>query len=115
MLVAMFVTSDKPWFYFLILATTGNWLGGITSYLIGRSCKTEWITSYLRVDHKKLETYESFIKKYGFFSALFCWVPFIGDPIAVALGWFRTPWHGVALFMLIGKIIRYFIISIPFI
>tara|TARA_B100001094_G_C18127325_1_gene770232 strand:- start:1094 stop:1546 length:453 start_codon:yes stop_codon:yes gene_type:complete len=114
-LMTMLIASEKPWFYLVIIATTGNWFGGITNYLIGRAWKKDWIKRYLHVDYNKIQKYKSQLKRYGFLSALLCWVPFIGDPIAIALGWFRAPWLGVILFMLIGKISRYLIISIPFI
>ena len=39
--------------------------------------------------------------------AFFCWLPVIGDAIAVTLGFFRVNFFKVALWMFIGKIIRY--------
>ena len=52
------------------------------------------------------------ISKYGSALALLTWLPFIGDVIAVALGFFRLKFWQVAIFMLIGKTLRYLTIAV---
>jgi len=37
-----------------------------------------------------------------------CWLPVIGDPLAVALGFMRAPVLKVMMFMFAGKFFRYF-------
>lgn len=96
--------------YCLVFATVGNWLGGLSSYLLGYLGKIEWIEKYLRVKHEKLLKWEGKIKKYGSYFALLCWLPFIGDIIAIALGLFKVKALPVSLFMLFGKFIRYWLI-----
>ena len=44
----------------------------------------------------------------GFFS----WLPILGDPIAVSLGFFRTNYFLVGIWMLFGKIFRYVVWAI---
>jgi len=44
--------------------------------------------------------------------AFFCWLPGIGDLIAVALGFFKISLIPVGLWMLIGKLLRYFVWAI---
>ena len=97
--------------YCLVFATTGNWLGGLSSYLLGYLGKIEWIEKYLRVKHEKLLKWEVKIKKYGSWFALLCWLPFIGDIIAIALGLFKVKAFPVSMFMLIGKFLRYAILT----
>lgn len=96
--------------YCLVFATAGNWLGGLSSYLLGYLGKIEWIEKYLRVKHEKLLKWEGKIKKYGSYFALLCWLPFIGDIIAIALGLFKVKALPVSILMLIGKALRYIII-----
>ncbi len=91
----------------LILATAGNWLGGLTSYYIGFLGKEQWITRYLRIDTKKTDQFKNYVKGKETWIAFFCWLPFIGDVIAVALGLLKVNPFRVALGMLIGKAIRY--------
>ncbi|MDD2490729.1 MAG: DedA family protein, partial [Bacteroidales bacterium] len=45
--------------------------------------------------------------KYGSLIAFFSWVPFAGDILAVGLGFYRVNFTKSAIFMLLGKAIRY--------
>jgi len=84
----------------LAVATLGNTLGGMSSYLIGRIIPR---TKPLR----GLAT----LQKYGSATLLPAWAPVIGDPLCVAAGWLRlNPWLS-ALFIAIGKFVRYWIVA----
>lgn len=83
----------------LVVATLGNTLGGMSSYLIGRVIPQGKRMPGLPV-----------VQKYGSPALLLSWVPFIGDPLCVAAGWLRlNPWLS-ALFMALGKFARYCVI-----
>ena len=88
------------------IATAGNFIGGLTSYGVGRIGKWEWIERF-GVKAETLEKQKAKIDKYGSWAALMSWVPIIGDVIAVALGFYRTKFLPSALFMLIGKAGRF--------
>lgn len=91
----------------VFIATAGNWLGGMTSYYVGRLGKLEWIEKYLRIKKEKLDRFTEKMHKYGDWFAFFSFVPGIGDVIAVAAGYFRCRWWIVAISMLAGKFARY--------
>lgn len=93
----------------LFVASIGNWVGGLSSYLIGRIGSWNTIEKYLQVKRKNILLWKKKIDSWGGILAFLCWLPVIGDPIAIALGFFRTNFLIVSLFMLIGKFIRYFI------
>jgi membrane protein YqaA with SNARE-associated domain len=96
------ILNGKPHLYWpaLAVATCGNTLGGMSSYLIGRIIPQ-------RAELKSLKCVQS----YGSPALLAAWVPFIGDPLCVAAGWLRiNPWLS-ALFMAIGKFARYLAIA----
>ena len=93
----------------LLVATTGNWLGGISSYFLGRLGKWSTLEKYFRLKKEKIVKFKTNIDKWGSLLAFFCWLPIIGDPIAVGLGFFRTNFLLVALWMFIGKLIRYIV------
>ena len=83
----------------LAVATLGNTLGGMSSYLIGRIIPR-------KKDIRGLAT----IRKFGAAALLLSWVPIVGDPICVAAGWLRiNPWSSM-LFMATGKFARYTIV-----
>ena len=93
----------------LLVATTGNWLGGLSSYFLGRLGKWSTLEKYFRLKKEKIIKFKTNIDKWGSLLAFFCWLPIIGDPIAVGLGFFRTNYLLVALWMFIGKLIRYIV------
>ena len=84
----------------LAVATLGNTLGGMSSYLIGRIVPQ-------RGEIKGLD----WVKRYGSPALLLAWVPILGDPLCVAAGWLRLdPWRA-AIFMALGKFARYLVIA----
>ena len=93
----------------LFVATIGNWLGGLSSYFLGRLGKWETLEKYFKLKKEKIYKFKTKIDKWGSLLAFFCWLPIIGDPIAVSLGFFRTNYILVAIWMFIGKILRYLI------
>ena len=91
----------------LLVATSGNWLGGLSSYFLGRLGKWSTLEKYFELKKEKIVKFKTNIDKWGSLLAFFCWLPVIGDPIAVGLGFFRTNYILVAIWMFIGKFIRY--------
>ena len=93
----------------LLVATTGNWLGGLSSYFLGRLGRWSTLEKYFRLKKEKIVKFKTNIDKWGSLLAFFCWLPIVGDPIAVGLGFFRTNYILVAIWMFIGKLIRYIV------
>ena len=105
LLIGMLVAGGSPWLV-IGIATAGNFIGGLTSYGIGRIGKWEWIEK-LGVKPETLEKQKAKVDRWGSWLALLSWVPFVGDIFAVALGFYRTKFLPSALFMLIGKAGRF--------
>jgi membrane protein YqaA with SNARE-associated domain len=105
LLVGMLVAGGSPWAV-IAIATAGNFIGGLTSYGIGRIGKWEWIEK-LGVKPETLERHKAKVDRWGAWLALLSWVPFVGDIFAVALGFYRTKFLPSTLFMLIGKAGRF--------
>ena len=84
----------------LAVATIGNTLGGMSSYLIGRVIPQ-------KADIKGIE----WVRRYGAAALLLAWVPIIGDPLCVAAGWLRINPLLSAICMALGKLARYVIIA----
>ena len=93
----------------MIAAVSGNFLGGMTCYWLGKIGKVEWIKKYLRLNVDKLERIQKKIQHQGAWIGFFVFIPGIGDLIAVALGFMRSNVWVVAISMLIGKALRYWI------
>jgi membrane protein YqaA with SNARE-associated domain len=93
----------------MIAATIGNFLGGMTCYWLGMLGKVEWIEKYLKLDKKKLDKVQYWVKDKGAWTAFFVFLPGVGDFIAVALGFLRANVWIVAISMFLGKAIRYWV------
>jgi len=106
-LLSGMIVANYNLYWCLGLATLGNWLGGMSSYGLGWLGKTQWIEKYLRIKHEKIVQTQKRIKGKELWIALFCWLPGIGDVIAVLLGLLKVNVWYASLGMLIGKLLRY--------
>jgi membrane protein YqaA with SNARE-associated domain len=84
----------------LVVATLGNTLGGLTSYLVGRLFPRPSEGRALR-----------WLTRYGPAALLLSWVPVIGDGLCVASGWLRQNVGAAALFIGLGKLARYWTLA----
>lgn len=93
----------------LSLATAGNTLGGMSSYLIGRLLPDE--KALLKKSGHNTQGIE-WVRRHGTPILLLSWTPLIGDLLCVAAGWLRANWVWALLFIAVGKFVRYWIIAI---
>jgi membrane protein YqaA with SNARE-associated domain len=94
----------------LLIASTGNVLGGSTNYALGY-----WGNKKISNQNSKhVAKWKPYIDRYGAYTAFFSWMPIIGDLILVLLGYLKTPFLSVFIFMTFGKVLRYLIICLPF-
>ena len=91
----------------LIVATVGNWIGGLTSYLIGWLGNMERIEKWFKISLEKLTQQQKKIEKWGSLLAFVTWLPFVGDVFAIALGFYKVNWKICAFWMLLGRFLRF--------
>ena len=91
----------------LVVATLGNWLGGVTCYCIGRMGKIVWIEKYLHISRAKLDRAQRFLQGKGALMGFFGFLPGVGGIIVVALGLMRANRLWVNASMFVGKLLRY--------
>ena len=84
----------------IVVATVGNTLGGLSSYLIGR----------VLPQGRPLKGLAA-VQRYGSPVLLLSWVPIVGDALCVAAGWLRVNAGLAALYMALGKLARYVAIA----
>jgi membrane protein YqaA with SNARE-associated domain len=82
------------------VATLGNTLGGLTTYLIGRYFGS-----------KKPLTQLERVKSYGSPLLALAWLPFVGDGLCLAAGWVKLNWAAVALWSAAGRFARYWLVA----
>jgi len=96
----------------VIIAAFGNWLGGLSSYFLGTLGKWDFVEKYFKIGKEKIIGFKTKIDKWGSVYAFFCCLPFIGDPLAVSLGFFRTNLLKVSVWMFFGKLVKYILWAI---
>lgn len=109
-LVVMLVGGYDP-IICVTIATLGNWLGGMSSYFLGYIGKWQWINKYLKVSQEKVDKLKVHADRFGAFSAAACWLPIVGDVLAIALGFFRVHAGRVGIWMFLGKFGRYVVVA----
>lgn len=87
------------------VATLGNTLGGLSSWLIGWWLGRRFPGRGLR--HERQRQALQRVARYGSPALLLSWLPIIGDPLCLAAGWSGMKLLPAALFILAGKAVRY--------
>ena len=85
----------------LLVATLGNTLGGLSTYLIGR----------LVPERKTDATMIGWLRRWGAPVLLLSWTPLIGDALCLAAGWLRVNGLYATAFIAAGKGARYWVIA----
>lgn len=103
------------------VATAGNTLGGIVSWWMGygahqavdlvrknqnptNSERTSWGDKF----HSKALAW---LEKMGPKACLLSWLPGVGDPLCAVAGWLKMPLLPCAIYMAIGKFLRYLLMT----
>ncbi|RYF69109.1 MAG: DedA family protein [Comamonadaceae bacterium] len=88
----------------VLVATAGNTLGGMLDWWLGYGAH-EVADKYSHSRHhmKALDVLERLGPK----ACLLSWLPIVGDPLCAVAGWLRMPFWPCAGYMLIGKFLRY--------
>jgi membrane protein YqaA with SNARE-associated domain len=95
----------------VFLASLGNTLGAVVNWYLGRGLERFKSRTWFPAGTRQLERAKTWYGRFGLWSLLLSWVPFIGDPITVASGFFRTP---LVLFIVIvgtAKTLRYLVVA----
>lgn len=94
----------------VLIATIGNSLGGVTNYFIGKIGNPLWLKK-VGMKETKIIKQQSIIQKYGAWLALISWIPIIGDPLMIAIGFYRVPFIPFIILLVVGKAARYLVIG----
>ena len=97
----------NPWLL-LGIATLGNTLGGMTTWLLGRLLARRYPPEHIHAARHTVAI--AHLKKWGAPVLLLSWLPLVGDPLCFAAGWLRV--HGLLamIFIATGKAARYAVI-----
>ncbi|MBR6083692.1 MAG: DedA family protein [Salinivirgaceae bacterium] len=106
--IGALAAMGRPWECFVV-ATAGNWLGSVATYYCGLIAKWEWLERTFRIEPQTIARQKPKIDRFGTWLALLAWVPFVGDMLVLALGFYRTPKLPTFVLLLIGKAGRFLV------
>lgn len=87
------------------VATAGNTLGGLSSWLLGFWLRRKFPQRTLdKTSHRQALAR---LQKYGSPALLLSWLPLVGDPLCLAAGWLGIRLAPATCYMGLGKGIRY--------
>lgn len=110
-LAALILSQHYSVVLLVLVASLGNILGAVVNWFLGL-----WLTrlqkfSWFPIKPQKLEKAEGWYRKYGRWSLLLSWVPFMGDPITIVAGVLREPIYSFLVLVSIAKITRYIAVA----
>ena len=97
-----------PWIL-LLSAGTGNVLGSLFNYWIGRK-GTDYLLSHGKISQERIIKSEKFFDRYGGFALLLSWVPVIGDPLTLIAGVLHYDFRKFLLIVAVAKFGRYLLL-----
>ena len=105
------IHTDYSMVLLIIVASLGNTTGAIINWFIGQGISK----SLIRIEKVKASPRYRIItgwyERYGQWTLLFSWAPFIGDPITVIAGIFKVPLKTFLLIVALAKTSRYVILA----
>ncbi len=105
------INTDYSMVLLVTVASLGNTTGATINWAIGRGITR----SVVRLEKIRTSncywTIINWYKKYGQWTLMLSWAPFIGDPITVIAGIFKVPLKTFLLIVALAKTSRYVIIA----
>ena len=92
----------------IVVATLGNTLGGMVDWWMGYGAHQAVDRySHSRSHMKAMD----WLRRLGPKACLLAWLPVVGDPLCAVAGWLKLPFWPCSFYMLIGKFLRYLVMT----
>jgi membrane protein YqaA with SNARE-associated domain len=110
-LFGMLLAEHYQWLMLVLVASLGNILGSVVNWGLGWSLTHFEDRPWFPVKRAKMARAEKWYHRYGRWTLLLSWLPFIGDPLTVVAGILREPLPIFLLLVSVAKIARYFAVA----
>jgi len=109
-LAALVVAGDQPVWLLIAVASVGNVLGSVVNWLFGRGIERLRDRRWFPARGAAFDRAQRWYQRYGKWSLLLSWAPFIGDPLTLAAGVLREPFLPFLLLVTVAKTLRYVVL-----
>ena len=106
-LTGLIITNAYPIWALVAVASAGNVLGSTINWALGRGIERLRARKWFPLSPDKMERAQRWYRRYGKWSLLLSWVPFIGDPLTIIAGALREPFPVFLLLVTLAKVGRY--------
>jgi membrane protein YqaA with SNARE-associated domain len=107
-LLALMVSQRGEWLVPVTVATAGNVLGSMLTFVMGVWLRRRYP---LRILTPGQERARARLERYGPLALLLAWLPVIGDPLCLLAGWLRFHWLTSLVLIALGKTVRYLAVA----
>ena len=105
------INTDYSMVLLVTVASLGNTTGATINWFIGQGVARSIVRSEKIKASTRYWTVINWYKKYGKWTLLLSWAPFIGDPITIIAGILKVPLKTFLLIVAVAKTSRYVIIA----
>lgn len=110
-LAGLLVADAAPVWLLILAASTGNTLGSVVNWFLGRGVARFSSRRWFPVTPSQLDRASAWYQRWGKWSLLLSWAPVIGDPLTLAAGVLREPFLPFLLLVALAKTVRYLVIA----
>jgi membrane protein YqaA with SNARE-associated domain len=98
----------------VLIATTGNVLGSLITYAMGRLGNKALHRHWLRISEESIARAEQWFSRFGRPALLLAWLPVVGDPLCLVAGLLRCHVGVFLILVTLGKLARYSLLAWAF-
>lgn len=110
-LVGLLTAGTSSVTVLLIVATTGNVLGAVINWCLGRFILRWRERRWFPASDRQLARAEGWYRRYGRWSLLGSWLPVVGDPLTIVAGILREPLIPFLILVTLAKGARYLVLA----
>ena len=111
-LIALITQKKYEVFYLVVFASLGNILGSVLNWYLGLYFLKFKNKNWFPFKENQINKVSKSFLKYGKWSLLLSWVPFIGDVLTLVAGMFRVPLNQFVVIVSVAKVSRYIFVSL---
>ena len=110
-LAGLLLSGDYSVALLIVAASLGNTLGAVVNWALGRWIEHFRDRKWFPAKPEQLDKAVGWYHRYGRWSLLLSWMPFIGDPLTLAAGVLREPFWSFLAIVSLAKTARYLILT----
>jgi membrane protein YqaA with SNARE-associated domain len=111
LLAGMVLLERCPIWALVAVASIGNVLGSVVNWILGRFLARFEDRRWFPASREQVARAEHWYRRWGKWSLLLSWAPFMGDPLTVVAGLLREPLPVFLVLVTTAKVARYVVVA----